>query len=91
MIEAAMALQRADMGNIQLLNSDQGVLEIAAQRGFRPLFLEHFREVSTADDSACGRGLRHRERIVIEDVEPDPGFASHRAVAAAAGHRAVQP
>jgi signal transduction histidine kinase len=44
----------------------------------------------TDDSAACGRALKERERVIIEDVEADPEFAPHRHVAAAAGFRAVQ-
>ena len=90
MIDYGMALLGADMGDIQLLNPETHVLEIVAQRGFGPDFLEHFREVPAADDTACGRSLRAKKTIVIEDVETDAGFAPHRAAAAAARYRAVQ-
>jgi PAS domain S-box-containing protein len=90
MVEAGAALMGADMGNIQLLNPQKRVLEIVAQRGFGPEFLEHFREVSAADTSACGRSLRTGNRIIIEDVELDADYAPHRAIAAATGYRAVQ-
>jgi len=46
--------------------------------------------VSAGDDAACGRALRLSERIIIEDVESDEGYAPYRSVAAAAGYRAVQ-
>jgi PAS domain S-box-containing protein len=66
------------------------VLTITAQLGFREEFLEFFREVSAVDGSACGRALRHAERIVIEDVEIDPDFAEYRSIARASGFRSVQ-
>ena len=87
MLDTTIALMGADFGNIQLL--DGGCLRIAVHRGFGADFLDFFREVSTDDDSACGRALRGGERVVIEDVEQDPGFAPLRPVARAAGYRAV--
>jgi PAS domain S-box-containing protein len=90
MISATIELLGADMGNVQILDPQHGVLHIRAQRGFRPDFLDFFREVSAADDSACGRALRSGQRTVIEDVEADPEYAPYRAMAAAAGYRAVQ-
>ena len=38
----------------------------------------------------CGLALRTGTRIIVEDVDADPDFASHRAIAAASGFRAVQ-
>lgn len=88
MLNATIDLLGADMGNIQLL--EDGVLRIAVQRGFQSEFLEFFGEVTTDDDSACGRTLRAGVRTVIEDVERDPPYAPLREIAKAAGYRAVQ-
>jgi PAS domain S-box-containing protein len=90
MLATTMELLGADMGTIQLLDPERGVLTIAAQRGFTKDFLDVFREVTANDNSASGRSLRSRERIVIEDVESDFSYAPLRLVARAAGYRAVQ-
>ncbi len=90
MLDAAIELLGADMGNVQMLDPHKNVLEIVAQRGFQKDFLEFFREVSTDDDSACGRTLRAGRRTIIEDVETDDGYAPYREIAAAAGYRGVQ-
>ncbi len=89
-LDATIALQRADFGNIQLRDADTGVLEIVAQRGFFKTFLDHFARVDSSDESACGRALRKGERIIIEDVEQGGGHVPHRGIAAAEGYRAVQ-
>ena len=88
-LAAVIGLLGADKGNVQLLSEERRVLTIAAQQGFRQDFLEFFREVSADDDSACGRSLRSGARVIIEDIEADPGYAPFRAVARAAGYRAV--
>ncbi len=88
MLDASIALVDADKGNVQLLN-DEGVLTIEAQRGFNREFLEYFREVDARHDSACGRALRSRQRIIIEDVELDAPYAALRPIARSAGYRAV--
>ncbi len=90
MLDATIALQRAAFGNVQLCDPATGQLEIVAQRGFSDRFLEHFARVDGNDDSACGRALRQGQRIIIEDVEKDGGYAPHRELAAAEGYRAVQ-
>jgi PAS domain S-box-containing protein len=89
MLAGVIELLGADKGNIQLLDTERGVLTIAAQRGFDREFLDFFREVSANDDSACGRALRLREPVVIEDVEADAPFAPFRPVARAARFRSV--
>jgi DNA-binding CsgD family transcriptional regulator len=88
-LHTTIALQNADFGNVQLYDRRRRTLEIVAQRGFRQDFLEHFDCVHEGQ-AACGRALRRGERVVIEDVETDPEFEPHRAIAAAAGFRAMQ-
>jgi PAS domain S-box-containing protein len=82
-LDATIALQHADFGNIQLYNPETQALEIVAQRGL------HFRKVHD-DYAACGRAMELRERVIVEDVETDSEFAPHRHTAASAGFRAVQ-
>jgi signal transduction histidine kinase/ActR/RegA family two-component response regulator len=89
-LSAVIGLLGADKGNIQLLgDGERRVLTIAAQKGFQQEFLDFFREVSAADDCACGRSLRSGARVIIEDIEADPGYAPFRAIARAPGYRAV--
>jgi PAS domain S-box-containing protein len=88
MLTATIDLLGADMGNIQLLEG--GILRIAVQHGFKPDFLEFFREVTTADDSACGRALRAGARTLVEDIETDTLYEPLRRIARAAGYRGVQ-
>jgi PAS domain S-box-containing protein len=88
-LDATIALQNADFGNIQLFNPESQALEIVAQRGFHRDFLEYFGNVRDAG-AACGRAMELRERVLIEDVETDSAFAPHRHIAASSGFRAVQ-
>jgi signal transduction histidine kinase/ActR/RegA family two-component response regulator len=90
MLDSAIALLGADMGTVQLLDSHKRVLEIVVQRGFQQDFLDFFREVSAADDCACGRTLREGGTTIIEDVETEDSYAPYRQIAAAAGYRSVQ-
>jgi PAS domain S-box-containing protein len=88
-LDATIALQNADFGNIQLFNPETQALEIAAQRGFHQDFLEYFGNVRDSG-AVCGRAMGLRQRVIIEDVETDSEFAPHRYIAASAGFRAVQ-
>ncbi len=88
-LDAAIAIQNADFGTVQLYNPETRALEIVAKRGFQQDFLDHFSSVREAS-AACGRALQQQERVIIEDVQADPGFAPHRQIAASAGFRAVQ-
>ena len=88
-LDAAMALMEADMGNIQLLDPSTRELQIVAQRGFRKDFLQHFRSVGADPSAVCARAAQHGRRMLIEDVQSDPDFAPHLSIAATAGFRAV--
>ena len=87
-LEWALSLGGADRGNLQLVNPATGELLIVADHGFGSEFLEYFAVVDD-DHSACGRAAKRGGQTVIADVMTDPGFAPHRAIAAASGFRAV--
>ena len=87
-LDTAIGLHKADFGNVQLYRD--GVLIIAAQRGFTAPFLDTFRQVSVDDGSACGRAMREGNSIIVHDVTVDPDYSPFRAVAADAGYRGVQ-
>lgn len=88
-LDGALSLMGADLGNVQLRDPVTGTLRIVTQSGFDSRFLDYF---ATVDDnsSACGRAALGRAQTVIADVEADPGFAPHRRIAADSGFRAVQ-
>jgi PAS domain S-box-containing protein len=89
-LRVAIELLGADKGNIQLFNPTRKVLVMTAHQGFEQPFLDFFKEVSAESDTACGRALRSGQRTFREDVEVDENSAPLRAVASAAGYRAVQ-
>jgi PAS domain S-box-containing protein len=89
LLDAAIELLGADLGNIQLFDEDAKSLRIAVQRGFEQAFLDRFAEVDADEPSACGLVLAERQPVMIEDVEADPRFAPSRDAAKAAGYRAV--
>jgi PAS domain S-box-containing protein len=90
-VDAAIALTAADMGNIQLLDGGSGALKIVASRGFERPLLEFFNAVHDGE-AACGTALQRGERVVIEDVAASPVFVGTPALDAllSAGVRAVQ-
>jgi PAS domain S-box-containing protein len=73
-LDAAIALARADMGNIQLLDAEAGRLVIRAQRGFERDWLDFWATVAEGQ-GACGTAMQRRSQVVIEDVEQSPVFA----------------
>src|SRR6266436_2141855 len=88
-LNAIIALQNADFGNVQLYDPETKTLEIVAHRGFQRSFLDYFSSVNEPG-AACGRAMQRRERVIIEEVLADPDFEPHREIAASAGFRAVQ-
>ena len=89
-LDAAISLMDADKGHIQLFDTNHRTLRIAAQRGFDEGFLRHFAEVDGEHESACGRALRQGKRVVIPDLNNEPGAGALRQVADKAGYLAVQ-
>jgi PAS domain S-box-containing protein len=88
-LDATMSMQNADCGNVQLYDPETQALVMVAHRGFQQDFLDHFSGVHE-DGATGGKALQDRERIIIEDVETDPGFEPYRQIAASAGFRAMQ-
>ena len=70
-LDATIALHAAASGSVQLLDAESQTLRIAAQRGMDQETLDQFAEVDASTNSACGRALARRERVIIEDVETD--------------------
>ena len=91
MLDAAIDLTKADMGNIQLL--ERGTLKIVAQRGFEASFLDSFRASSGSDGpGACRAAIRRGERVIVDDVSSSELFVGTEALPlmARANARAVQ-
>ena len=88
-LDAAVEITGAQMGNIQLLDGD--CLRITAQRGFDKPFLEYFDSVH-GERAACGTALQRGERVIVDDVRNSPIFMGTPAleVMLAAGAQAVQ-
>lgn len=89
-LDAAIALLGADMGNMQLVDVERRALTIEVQSGFDTDFLTAFAAVDLADTTACGQVFKSRRRVIIEDVQADSDFLPYREVMDTAGVRAVQ-
>jgi PAS domain S-box-containing protein len=89
-VDAAIAISKADFGNIQLLDAGSG-LRIAAQRGFPQWYVDFWNEV-TAGHGSCGTALAAGQRVIVPDVEQSPIFAGTDGLEMQrrAGVRAVQ-
>ena len=90
LLKKSMTFAGAPMGNVQILNRKDDVLEIVAQSGFGQNFLHFFRAVKADGQSVCARALRRGETVAVEDVATVNMPPSYHAVFAEAEVRAVQ-
>ena len=90
-VETAIAVTHADMGDIRLFDTQSGTLKIMAHKGFKQPFLDFFGSVQEGH-AACGTVLRQGRRVIVENVAESPIFAGTPELQAmlAAGARAVQ-
>lgn len=90
LLSAAIVLDDAAFGNVQVYNCKLGGLEILVHQGCKPDFLEQFRFVGRNDTSVCARAYRRASRIAIPDLKNDPFYDKYYPSAQAAGFRSVQ-
>lgn len=72
-VEAAVIITNANMGNIQIYDERSSSLKIVAHSGFKNPFLEFFSTVHVGQ-AACGAAMKLKERVIIEDVTQSPIF-----------------
>jgi len=90
-VTAAIAITRADFGNIQLVDPSTSRLKIMAYQGFPDWWVEYWNTSSTSTGS-CGTARKKGERVIVEDIKKSEIFAGTPAldVQLRAGIRAVQ-
>jgi PAS domain S-box-containing protein len=66
-LNVAIEITDADKGNIQLLDSNSGMLSLVAQSGFEEPFLEFFASVASGS-STCGVVMKSYQRVIVEDI-----------------------
>jgi signal transduction histidine kinase len=91
-VEAAISITHADMGNIQLLDPASRRLRIAAHRGHEQWWLDFFESVAEGEGASCAAALKQEARVIVEDVTRSPVFVGTPSleVQLRAGVRAVQ-
>ena len=91
-VHTAIALTRADKGNLQVLDEHGDSLRIVAHHGFDDAFLRFFARVDADDPTAGGLAMRSGARAIVEDVAHSAVYAGQasREAVLAAGVRAVQ-
>ena len=91
-LEAAIEITRADLGNIQLMDKAGGGLKIVMQHGFEQDFLDYFSSVHEGMAAARSVAMQRAERVIVEDIANNSLFKDTPACAIliGAGARSVQ-
>jgi PAS domain S-box-containing protein len=88
LLDAAISLQNADFGIIQLYDTESPALSIVAQRGFQLELLDPLGRMH--GNGIPGGGLiKEPARVIIEDVHNEPDFEPYLRIADSAGFRSV--
>lgn len=87
-LRAALEVNRTEQGVLYLVSPERDGLVVAASRGFAPGMLDE-KAVVEAKDGPCGTCSATRQRVVVEDVRTEPGYAAWRDLAERADFRAV--
>ena len=90
-LDAAIAVTRAERGNVHLIDLQSGALKVVAQRGFQEPFVDLFAELHRGE-AAFGKAAQRGDRILFEDVLSSELFAGSpvQQVLLDAGVRSVQ-
>lgn len=76
-LQQAMLMNGTRAGTLQILNSNDQSLEIAASYGLSDEFLNHFKKVTINDGSVCSRAMQTGESVFIGDITQDHQFRRH--------------
>ncbi len=89
-LDAAMAITSAQMGNVRLLDEASGQLRLTQCKGYEAPLLDYCRNCK--EGPTCHVSLRQNTRVVVEDVATSDLFTQSpaRDVVLAAGVRSVQ-
>lgn len=68
-LDTAVALMHADMGSLQILDSERNELYLQSWRGFHPDAAVGWQIVGLDDGSSCGAALKAGERVIVSDTE----------------------
>lgn len=92
LLDAAMALMRADAASVQILEPRSNRLRLSAARHFHADSAAFWEWVDARSETSCGQALRDGSRVVITDLEAAPALAGTPDLAAyrRSGLRAVQ-
>lgn len=74
-LEVAVAVLKADKGNVLLFEEAENLLRNAISIGFPQDFMDRFPTIQPDAPTACARAFRGQERVVVEDIHRDPDFS----------------
>lgn len=75
-LNAAIEISGADKGILQVLEPENGKLQVKAQLGFEERFVELFNNIDQSDETPCGQVLRQLSRVVVEDINSNPIYGA---------------
>ncbi|WP_225824604.1 ANTAR domain-containing protein [Streptomyces naphthomycinicus] len=89
--DAACAVMRTPMADVQLVDPADNTLWLESHCGFPAEFVRFFAVIDQSGTTCCGEAVRKSERVVVDDVVTTPFFdEASRAVLLAAHSRSVQ-
>jgi CheY-like chemotaxis protein len=74
-LEVAVAVLKADRGNVLLFEEAENLLRNTISIGFPQEFMERYPTIQTNAPTACARAFRGQERVVVENIHRDPDFS----------------
>jgi DNA-binding NarL/FixJ family response regulator len=74
-LEVAVALVKADRGNVLIFEEAENLLRNAISIGFPQEFMDRYPTIQTNAPTACARAFRGQERVVVENIHRDPDFS----------------
>jgi PAS domain S-box-containing protein len=81
-LDAAIALMRADAGSMQVLDPARNELVLLAERGLAPASAAFWQRVEAGSTSSCAAALATSERVIVTDVETSPIIAGTEGLSA---------
>src|SRR5690606_36664006 len=88
-VASAMRIDAAIGGTLQVCAEDRS-LELSLYHGFDQDFPDKLAAVLDGGGSACGQAVAEHRRVVVRDVDQDPGFRDHPPIVHGCGIRAIQ-
>ena len=88
-VAAAMRIDAAVGGTLQVCTGERS-LDLLLYRGFDGDFPDKMATILAGGGSACGQAMAEHRRVVVRDVDHDPGFEDHLDLVHSCNVRAVQ-